>query len=753
MKSKLLLGVGLTLMSTGAFYAQQNSWMNISAKNVSNARERSITVTDYKLVSLNGAQFEAQLSAIGKNSGKTLMKFPNEKGTTDTFEVVESSTMHPDLQAKYADVRSFTGVKVGDPLTKITFTHDPYFGFNASVRNAEGIYYIDSYSKDNKIYMMYNRKNASSERNFNCLFDEHNEKQIQQTLEVGGQQKTVKDGQMRKYRLALATAVEYTAYTANKAGVANGTEAEKKTAVMAALNLTVNRLNEVYSNDISVKLELVPNNDLLIFIDTDSYNPLSASSMLSANQTVVDNLIGKPNYDIGHVYFQAQSGNDNGVAYRPSVCNNSLKAGGVTGSANPVGDPFVIDFVAHEMGHQFGANHTQNNGCNRNDGTSIEPGSASTIMGYAGICSPNVQNNSDAYFHTVSIREMYAHITGAGNCSVNTATGNNEPIANAGQDRTIPKETPFVLVGEGSDEDGDTITYNWEQIDTGAATMPPRPTNTVGPMFRSMFASVSPERYFPRLSTIIEGYNGAIVAQTNYRSWEKLSSVARNLNFSLLVRDNNPVGGQSGRDDVKLTVVTSAGPFLVTSQATADVVWDLNSSQTITWDVANTDVAPVSTANVQILLSTDGGLTFPKVLVESTPNNGTYTFNVPSGLGVTDKARIMIKAIDNVFLNVNKANFKINSDLATSDVNAQKDAVKIYPNPSKNGIFTMEIDAKNVSYSIFTAEGRLVTSKKDLKSSGKQTDKIDLSQLGSGVYFLKVDHDGKISSKKLVIAK
>ncbi|MFN3021756.1 reprolysin-like metallopeptidase [Chryseobacterium sp. TY3] len=752
MKSKLLLGIGVTLMSTGAFYAQQNAWMSIAAKNVSNARERSITVTDYKLLSLNNSQFEAQLLAIGKNSGKTLMKFPNEQGTTDTFEVVESSTMHPDLQAKYADVRSFTGVKVGDPLTRITFTYDPYFGFNASVRSGKGIYYVDSYSKDNKIYMMYNRKNASSERNFNCLFDEHGEKEIQQTMENAGQNKTVKDGKMRKYRLALATAVEYTSYTANAAGVGNGTDAEKKTAVMAALNLTVNRLNEVYGNDLSVKLELVPNNDLLIFIDTDTYNPLSASSMLGANQTAVDNLIGKPNYDIGHVYFQAQQGNDNGVAYLRSVCNNNMKAGGVTGSANPVGDPFVIDFVAHEMGHQFGANHTQNNSCNRNESTSIEPGSASTIMGYAGICSPNVQSNSDAYFHSVSIREMYAHVTGAANCSSNTSTGNNAPIADAGLDRTIPKETPFVLKGIGSDQDGDTITYNWEQIDAGAATMPPRPANTVGPMFRSIGATVSPERYFPRLSTIIEGYNPNINSQTNYRAWEKLSNVARTLNFSLLVRDNNPVGGQSGRDDVKLTVDVGAGPFIVTSQNAADIVWNLGSTQTITWDVANTDVAPVNTANVQILLSTDGGLTFPHELVASTPNNGSYTFNVPGGLGVSDNARIMIKAIDNVFLNVNKVKFKINSDLATSNVDAAKEVV-IHPNPSKNGVFTMEVDAKNVSYSVFSAEGRLVAMKKDLKASGKQTNKIDLSQLDSGVYFLKVDADGKVSSKKLVIAK
>lgn len=752
MKSKLFLGVGISLLSGGIF-AQQNSWSNISNRNINNTRERVISVQDYKLLGLNESQFVSQLSAISKNSGKTLMKFPNEHGTTDTFEVIESSTMHPDLQAKYADVRSFTGVKVGDPLTKISFTYDPYFGFNAIIRNNANISYIDSYSKDNKVYMMYNRKGASSKRNFECLFDEVNEKQIQQSLESAGDQKTVVDGLMRKYRLALATTIEYTAFTANAAGVGNGTDQQKKTAVMAALNLTVNRLNEVYGNDISVKLELVPNNDLLIFIHSDSYNPLNASSMLGANQTVVDNTIGSANYDIGHVYFQAQQGNDNGVAYRPSVCSNTYKAGGVTGSASPVGDPFVIDYVAHEMGHQFGANHTQNNNCNRNNSTSIEPGSASTIMGYAGICSPNVQNNSDAYFHTISIREMYNHITTSGNCGANTPTGNNEPVANAGPDRTIPKETPFVLTGEASDPDGDAITYNWEQIDYGSATMPPRPANTVGPMFRSLFASTSPDRYFPRLSTIIEGYNGGINTASNYRAWEKLSTVARTLTFSLLVRDNNPVGGQSARDDIKLTVDATSGPFVVTSQIANDVVWNLGSSQTITWDVANTNVAPVNTANVTILLSTDGGLTFPHIVVDSTPNNGTYTFTVPGGWGLTDNARIMIKAIDNVFLNVNKTKFKINSDLATTDVNTAKDVVAVHPNPSKNGIFILDINAKNVSYSIFTAEGRLVTAKKDLKAAGKQTEKIDLSSLSSGVYFLKVDHDGKSTSKKLIITK
>src|SRR5690606_38941074 len=258
----------------------------------------------------------------------------------------------------------------------------------------------------------------------------------------------------------------------------------------------------------------------------------------------------------------------------------------------------------------------------------IEPGSASTIMGYAGICPPNVQNNSDAYFHAISVREMYLHVTGAGNCGENTATGNNEPTVDAGPDKTIPKETPFVLTAIATDPDGDVLTYNWEQTDAQTAQMPPRPTNTGGPMFRSKWATESPERYFPKLATIVgltsaTQYNPNINNANDQRAWEKLPAVSRTMNFSLLVRDNNPVGGQTGRDNIRLTVTADAGPFVVTSQGDDSEVWNLGETNTITCDVANTHIAPVNTANVTILISTDGGLTFPHTLVASTPNNGS----------------------------------------------------------------------------------------------------------------------------------
>jgi len=681
------------------------------------------------------------------------VKFPNAEGTFDTYKVVEASVMHPDLQAKYPEIRSYAGYKIDDPSTKIRFTVSPYFGLNAVIRSTEKIQYIDSYSTDNETYMTYDRSNVTHEHTFECNHDGSDIFDVGQITDSDLLDRTVIDGQLRKYRLALATTIEYTTFIAQQAGVASGTDAEKKTAVMEALNLAVTRLNEVYKNDVSVEMELVANNDELIFISSDSYNPLDAESMLSVNQTVVDNTIGSANYDIGHVFFRATVGNDNGIAMRPSVCNNNYKARGVTGAGSPVGDPFVIDYVAHEMGHQYGANHTMNNPWQRNPATAVEPGSGSTIMSYAGIDPPNMQNNADAYFHAVSVREIYNYITGSGNCGTKTATGNNEPIASAGPDKYIPVSTPFVLIGEATDADGDVLTYNWEQIDPQPAQMPPRPTNTGGPLFRSMWATESPERYFPRLSTIVQGYNPDFYVTGNYRAWEKLPAVSRNLNFSLLVRDNNPAGGQTGRDDIKLIATADAGPFVVTSQNETGVVWNLGESQTITWDVANTNAAPVNTENVTILISTDGGLTFPHTLVESTPNNGSYTFTVPGGLGVTSTARLMIKAIDNVFLNINSKNFEINSNLGVEDIN-KADALSIYPNPS-NGVFNIELDTKAgmVSYAVYNLEGKLISQNNVNHAGGKFSQKLNLSHLPTGNYVIQVSNGAEKVSKKLIINK
>ncbi|KQK25101.1 hypothetical protein AR438_12370 [Chryseobacterium aquaticum] len=783
MKKKILILSSLLVFSAVSF-AQQNNWKKLTSKVEAEVRENNVRLTDFTLFTLNLTDIQNQLKNAPDSDKLSSVKgvfinFPNLQGGFDTYEVYESSTMHPDLQNRYSEIRSYLGFKKGDKSSTLRFTIDPYFGFNGMVRNNDGIYYIDSHTTDNKVYKIYDRKKASSLNQFECLFNGNSD--LEEAITVS--QKTVIDGLKRKYRLSITTTIEYTAYIAGQAGVGSGTDAQKKAAVLAAVNLAVARLNEVFERDMSIRLQLIANTDALFFISTDTFDTLDASQMLSQNITVTNNIIGAANYDIGHLFFRATAGNDNGLAATPSVCGNS-KAGGVTGSAIPVGDPFVIDFVAHEMGHQFGARHTQNNGCNRNGPTSIEPGSASTIMGYAGICAPNVQNNSDAYYHAVSIREMYTTLTGTGSpstCGEKTPINNAEPIANAGLDKSIPKSTPFVLTASATDANNDSLTYTWEQIDPGtvAATAPPASTLVAGPLFRSLSPTTVNYRYFPKLPVI--------VAPATVSTWEVLPSVARDMNFSVLVRDNNALGGQTGRDDVKLTVVNTAGPFVVTSQNTAGVVWNEGQAQTITWDVANTTAAPVSTPNVTILLSKDGGLTFPTVLVASTPNDGSHSYTVPGGLGNTTNARIMVKAIDNVFLNVNSQNFTINSSAVvippggggnpgggnpgTGNPAVQSpvfQGMMIYPVPSNDGYVYIKTDFPpkfdenrlpapyKVTYEVYAMDGKLVVPKKTRHIFSRTVDnradeKLDLRDLPTEAYMIHVTVDDEKIVKKLLM--
>lgn len=751
MKIKLLFFTILTFFSISTF-AQKNLWSRTSDNKIGELRERGARVTESQLFDLKKDELKIQLSdapdrdAFPKTKG-ILIKFPNLNGNFDTYEVWESTNMHPDLQNRYSDIRSYMGTKVGDPLSSVRFTLDPYFGLNASFKNASGMYYIETYLKDNITYIVYDRNNAVSKNNFQCLVDESN--LVKGSNNSKNFDKTVIDGIKRRYRLAITTSTEYSNYIATQAGVATGTDVQKKAAILAAVNLAVARLNQIFENDISVRLILIPNTDLLFFLNTDTFDAPNTGQMLGENITVTNTIIGAANYDLGHIFYQGGGG---GLASLASVCVGSA-AGGVTGTDVPVGDPFVIDYVAHEMGHQFGGNHTQNNGCNRSANNSIEPGSASSIMGYAGICPPDVQNHSDAYFHANSIREMYNVITGSGNCALNIASGNNEPTANAGLDKTIPKETPFALTGVAADPDGDAITYCFEQMDKEVGVMPPKPTNPAGPMFRSINPTVSSTRYFPRLSTIVQGYDPTVVSPGDFRAWEKLPSVSRVLNFSMLIRDNNPNGGQTARDDIKLTVTAAAGPFIVTSQNATNTIWELGKPATITWNVANTNVAPVSTDNVSILLSTDNGVTFPIVLKDSTPNNGTYTFDVPKGLGKTTSARIMIKAIDNVFLNVNVKPFTINSTVIDPEDTFTSTEIIVYPVPTYDGFVYIKAKIfKDLAYSIYAMDGKLIKPVKVLPA-GNILEKIDVSAYPIGTYVIQMENDTGSFTKKLIIAK
>lgn len=669
MKKTLLL---ILLFAFGVAFPQQNLWQKVSEDRINGSEklERSSTLLTYEVYELSLTNLKSQLnSAIQRNSSgvksNLVISFPNSKGDLIDFRVYEASIMHPDLAVAHPSIKSYIGVGVNDKSAMIRFSVT-IFGFHGMILSSSGTTLIDPYTKDLNHYVVYNKRNAQTDRMFECLVEE-----VADELPKGVQfspknANSIESntGIFRTYRLALASTVEYSQFHINQAGVAAGTVAQKNAAVLAAMNVSMTRVNGVYERDMSLTMQIVPNNTSIIFFlpeKPDIYTNNSGPTMLNQNQTVVDGAIGPANYDIGHVF----STGGGGIAQLNSPCSAN-KARGVTGSPAPIGDPFDIDYVAHEMGHQFGATHTQNNDCQRSPATAVEPGSASTIMGYAGICAPNVQNNSDAHFHAVSLAQMDTFVAGSGNCSVNISNNNSAPVISPIPNFTIPISTAFELPGNATDANGDVLTFCWEQTDNQInnsttntiVAQPPLPTNNAGPSFRSLPPSELPNRYLPDMETILSGLT--------QNTWEVVPSVSRSMGFALTVRDNNtPNGGQTARANMNVTTTAAAGPFIVTAPNSA-VNWPVGSVQNVTWNVAGTTANGVDTPYVDIYLSVDGGVTFPILLASQVPNDGAQIITVPNNVGFFN--RIMVKGHGNIFLDVSNSFFSITAAPSTMAV-------------------------------------------------------------------------------------
>lgn len=569
-----------------------------------------------------------------------IIDFPDALGSTHPFRIMEYSLMEAELQAKYPDIRSYIGYSTTDATTVVYFSVSPLGLHAMTTSNPDGTEFINPYTKDGAYEVFSRSALPVAENNFECSVVETG---LSRPFDVAIDFEAINnagDGNRRTFKVAVGTSVEYTNFH-------GGTLA----SAMSAINVTMTRVNGIYDKELSIRMVLVAKNDLLV--STTDNSLFSNTGKISLITGIIDGIIGASNYDIGHTFTTGSGGS----AYLSSACTES-KGGGTTGLPSPIGDPFSIDFVSHEMGHQFGATHTFNgttgncSGNHRSSITAYEPGSGSTIMSYAGICSPqNIQNNSDDYFHQASLQQIWNNITqGNSTCGVLTVTGNTAPTADAGASYSIPISTPYRLTGTSSDVDGtDTHTYTWEQFDLGPAGLPTT-TTEFGPMVRSVRGSTDPVRYIPNLPDVLD--NGGALDP-----WEKLASIERVLNFALTVRDNDPRGGQTAADDMTVTTIAEGGPFLVTSQS-SNVTWEVGANKTVTWDVANTTAAPINTATVNIKLSIDGGVTFPFILAAQVPNDGSHEVVVPAGT-ITEKARIMVEGVDNIFYNVNTSEFKI----------------------------------------------------------------------------------------------
>lgn len=604
--------------------------------------ERQIIPNKYRTVELNDDLLQKALkkapprfSAFAKTN-TTILALPMPDGSTQHFSITEASVLHSDLAARYPEIQSFAGTGIDDPTATIRFDRTPA-GFHAMVLTAKtSAVFIDPYAKgDTKNYISYYKKDYNNHlrKEFVC----HVESEVTPENFIEHTQRIAGDCQLRNYRLALACTGEYAQF---HGGTVNG--------ALAAMNTSMVRVNGVFERDAGITMTIIPNNDDIIFLNgnTDPYTNGSGPAMLSENQTTIDNEIGINNYDIGHVF----STGGGGIASLRSPCGGG-KARGVTGQGAPVNDPFDIDYVAHEMGHQYGGNHTFNN-CGGSAGNqAYETGGATTIMGYAGICgaASNVQNNSDAYFHAINIQEFANFVTGAGNsCAEILNSSNNPPSVDAGSNYTIPRSTPFELTAEGSDPDGDNLTYCWEQFDAdGQSNSPPNSTDD-GPLFRSLSPTGAPNRVFPRLSDLVINTND---------DWEVLPSVARNMNFICTVRDNHSAYGCTDEDEMRVTVSNNAGPFVVTYPNSNNITWLVGTQETVTWNVANTDQSPVDAANVDITMSFDGGFTYPFTIASGVANNGSYTLTVPNLVGSDN--RIRVQGSGNIFFDISNRDFTI----------------------------------------------------------------------------------------------
>ncbi|MFN8242996.1 MAG: zinc-dependent metalloprotease family protein [Ferruginibacter sp.] len=668
MKKALLLSLLMAVVTVGGFAQTGKYWSASTVNPGSIATDKAVARLAYpkvfKLFALDIEPLRQQLFSIADRPGKsTVISLPNADGGVEDYEVYEASNFEPALQARFPQIRAYSGRGITDKYAMLKLSISPQGIQTMTFRTDKDNEFIEAYSQDHKIYSVFKSQREKGKLPWVCTTED---KQMASDISHKiGQSNIINSntGEIRTMRLAQSCNGEY----ANYFGAFSAADVA---LVLAAYNATLTRCNGCYEKDLAIHLNLIPQTTDVIY-----YNPATDPYTTMANwntqlMNTLKTVIGDPNFDIGHMFGASGGGGNAGCI--GCVCDNgsttsTYKGAGITSPADgiPQGDNFDIDYVVHEVGHQMGANHTFTHS-NESTGRQKEVGAGITIMGYAGITSWDPAPHSIDIYHETSIEQIQANMTTRTCPIVTNMTVNHAPVVAPVSNYTIPISTPFALTGSATDPENDPLTYCWEQNDvhggqTGNNSVA-YAAKPVGPNYISFSPSASPTRYFPRLATILAGLlitptlGGDAICNV-----EALSNVSRTLNFRLTVRDNVPYvagvkTGQTQYTDMTVTVTNSSGPFKVTAPNT-NVTYPGGSTQTITWDVANTTSAPVSCANVKISLSTDGGQTFPTVLAASTPNDGSEVVTIPSV--VTSTARIKIESVGNIFFDIDDANFNI----------------------------------------------------------------------------------------------
>jgi hypothetical protein len=645
----------------------QPVWQDVKESSIDSFGERQIVPLKYRAVRLNKRVLSELLDSAPKDSineaqaEEVIFELPLPDGAFSRFRIVDSPMMEDGLAKQYPEIKTFRGQGIDDPTATVRFDSTPQ-GFHAQILRAGETVYIDPFAKgETDYYISYEKSaDAGDGEDFSCGFKNSNLDRFKSEREIFAAAPAVVNGTvLRTYRLALAATGEYTAFNGGTAANA-----------LAAMVTTMNRVNGIYERDLAIRMILVADNNSIIYADAanDPYTNSDGGAMLDENQANLDAVIGTANYDIGHVF----STGGGGVAALRVPCNASSKARGVTGTRSPVGDGFDVDYVAHEIGHQFGARHTFNgeaSNCNNETRSSIsayEPGSGITIMAYAGICGgQDLARHSIDTFHARSLEEILNFVTNSGSCSLNAATTNTPPSISAQASFTIPKNTPFSLNAAGSDINGDALTYDWQQYNLGGSTIAVPNSDSDGtgrPLFRPFLPKTSAERTFPSLQYILNNANlppatydcGRAADKPLCLTGELLPTATQTMRFQAIVRDNRSGGGGINTALATVEVDDAKGPFQVTTQNSSPTPWQRSTAQLVLWSVNDTNVLA---ENVKISLSIDGGNSFPLTLASSTANDGSELVTLPNVS--TPRARIKIEAVGNIFFDISDVDFAI----------------------------------------------------------------------------------------------
>lgn len=654
-----------SIYSQSYFTTIQESEINLRSD-----QERTIVPNNYEVLALDMDGIKQYLSAVphelddDRQSQELNLKIPMPDGTFKTFMIYESPTMMEEISARYPNIKSYKGYGRSNDYENIRISINKK-GFYAAIRTVSGTVYIDPYSTNTTTtyisYFVKDHEPNLESHQLACGTHQDPEQLIEGLKEIdfqGGETLNISERgdniPLRQYRLAIACTGEF------------GQLRQDIEEVLADINTTVTRLNQIFENDLSIRMILIDRNDEIIYDDpqTDPYdipttfpneNEGSGRWLLVRNTAVINNTIGAGSYDLGHIYHRACT-DVGGVAFLGSICSD-IKGGGVTCHSSSNLEFVTVSIAAHEMGHQLGSPHSFNNcsGQNESLANGFEPGSGTTIMSYAGlnVCSPNnLQSNNDDYYHVGSLMNIYQTTRlAAESCAEEININNHAPDIQLDyvDGFYIPIETPFILTGNATDEDGNNMTYSWEQTNSGPRSPLGEPSNNA-PAFRVFYPNEEVTRIFPRPNSLL--------ANATLNS-EVLATYNRDYTFQFVVRDNNPGGGTVSWDHIDFRASDVGGPFLVTSN-NQNMTMTAGKPHTITWDVAGTDQSPINCNNVDIYISYDSEINTDVLnediilLARSTPNDGAHQIVLPTRL--TTRARFIVRASNNIFFDVSNRN-------------------------------------------------------------------------------------------------